>query len=63
MGALTKIENHNPLRHNFITRRMLEKHPNFRRRVDAIWDEGITAKRARRAFVAKTRGPDYETLI
>ena len=26
-------------------------------------DEGITGKRARRAFITKIRGPDYEPLF
>lgn len=61
MGNALKIENFNPLMP--VSRLMKNKHPNLARRLDAIWDEGITGKRQRRAFIAKTRGPDYEPLI
>lgn len=63
MGNALKIENFNPLNHDIVARRIMRNNPRVARRVNDVWDEGITGKRARRAFVKKTRGPEYEPIF
>jgi hypothetical protein len=63
MANALKIENFNPLNHDPLARRVMKNHPNLRRRVNNIWDEGITGKRARRLTIEKTMGKNYEPLF
>lgn len=63
MGNALKIENFNPLNHDLVARRVMKRNPRIARRVNDVWDEGITGKRARAFTVKKTRGPEYEPLF
>jgi hypothetical protein len=57
------VQKLNPLNFDPVVKRVLNNNPRLKKKTDAIWDEGITGRRARAYSVDKSLGNNYETLI